>query len=65
LCREGEFEVTTLYPNATRILQLADVAIFHPIKISWWGSVREWHTKHPGEFKKKKVSFAPLLKEVI
>jgi hypothetical protein len=42
------------------ILQPADVAVFHPIKISWWKAL----TNHPGEVLNK-VLFAPLLKEVI
>jgi hypothetical protein len=42
----------------------ADVAVFHPTKISWWRAVTKWYTNHPGEVLNK-VSFAPLLKEVI
>jgi hypothetical protein len=30
----------------------------------WWKAVREWHAKHPGEVLNK-VTFAPLLREVI
>jgi hypothetical protein len=33
LCNELKIEVIALYPNATRILQPADVAVFHPVKM--------------------------------
>jgi hypothetical protein len=64
LCSELETEVVELYPNATRILQPADVAVFRPIKISWRRAVTKWYTNHQGRVLDK-VSFPPLLKEVI
>jgi len=57
-------EIIALYPNATRILQPADVAVFCPVKMYWRKAVRDWHAKHPGEVLNK-VTFAPLLREVI
>ena len=64
LCYKLKIEIIALYPNATRILQPADVAVFHPVKIYWQKAVRDWHAKHPGEVLNK-VTFAPLLREVI
>jgi hypothetical protein len=61
LCSELEIEVIALYPNVTRILQPADVAVFRPIKISRRTAVIKWYINHPGEVSNK-VSFAPLLK---
>ena len=64
LCNKLKIEIRALYPNATRILQPADVAVFRPVKIHWWKAVRDWHAKHPVEVLNK-VTFAPLLTEVI
>jgi hypothetical protein len=64
LCNELKTEVIALYPNATTILQLVDVAMFCPVKMYWRKAVREWHAKNPGEVLNK-VTFAPLLREVI
>jgi len=59
-----KIEIIALYPNATRILQPVDVAVFRPVKIYWQKAVRDWHAKHPGEVLNK-VTCAPLLREVI
>jgi len=40
------------------------MSVFHPVKMYWRKDVRDWHAKHPGEVLKK-VTFAPLLREVI
>ena len=64
LCNKLKIEIIALYPNATRILQPADVSVFHPVKMYWRKAVRDWHAKHPGEVLNK-VTFAPLLREVI
>jgi hypothetical protein len=39
LCNELKIEVIALYPNPTRILQPADVAVFRPVKMYWRKSV--------------------------
>jgi len=57
-------EIIALHPNATRILQPADVAVFRPVKMYWRKAVRDWHAKHPGEVPNK-VTFAPLLRKGI
>jgi len=64
LCNKLKTEIITLYPNATRILQPVDVAVFLSVKMYWQNAVRDWQAKHPGEVLNK-VTFAPLLKEVI
>jgi len=64
LCNKLKIDVIALSPNATRILQPADVAVFRPVKMYWRKAVRDWHAKHPGEVLNK-VTFAPLLREVI
>jgi hypothetical protein len=64
LCNKLKTEIIALYPNAPRILQPVDVAVFCPVKMFWWKAVRDWHAKHPGEILNK-VTFAPLLREVI
>jgi len=64
LCNKLKIEIIALYPNATRILKPADVAVFRPVKMYWRKAVRDWAAKHPGEVLNK-VTFAPLLREVI
>ena len=59
-----KIEIIASYPSGTRILQPADVAVFRPVKMYWQKAVRYWHAKHPGEVLNK-VTFAPLLREVI
>jgi len=41
LCNKLKIEIIALYPNATRILQPADVAVFHPVKMYWRKAVRD------------------------
>lgn len=64
LSEKLQIEIIALYPNATRILQPADVAAFCPLKNAWRKSVQKWHTEHPDEILNKQ-SFAPLLEHAI
>lgn len=64
LCNQLQIEVIALYPNATRILQPADVSVFRPVKMAWRQGVREWHEAHPGDVLSK-LTFAPLLEKVL
>jgi len=59
-----KIEIIALYPNATKILQPAEVTVFRPVKMYWRKAVRDWHAKRPGEVLNK-VTFAPLLREDI
>ncbi|CAH2009353.1 unnamed protein product, partial [Acanthoscelides obtectus] len=59
-CNDLNTEVIALYPNATRILQPCDVAVFRPINMGWKKAVREFNEKNPGELVNK-LTFAPLL----
>lgn len=43
LCRRLKIHLIALYPNATRILQPADVAAFRPLKVGWRKGLREWY----------------------
>ena len=63
-CNKLKIEIIALYPGATRLLQPADVAVFSPVKMYWRKAVRDWHAKHSSEVLNK-VTFAPLLREVI
>ncbi|KAK9681229.1 DDE superfamily endonuclease [Popillia japonica] len=64
LCSELQVEIISLYPNATRILQPCDVAVFRPLKETWRQCVRQWEEEHPDEILNK-VMFAPLLEKAV
>ncbi|XP_067004498.2 uncharacterized protein [Anabrus simplex] len=64
LCTELQIVLVSLYPNATRILQPADVAAFKPLKDGWKQGVQQWRRDHPTDVITKE-NFAPLLKSVI
>ncbi|CAK1542640.1 unnamed protein product [Leptosia nina] len=57
-----------LFPNATHLLQLLDVAVFKPLKVAWRKRVHMWRIEkiqsEEGHALKKK-DFAILLKEVM
>lgn len=59
-----EIIVICLYPNATRILQPADVAAFKPIKNLWKKSVLAWRQENPTSILALD-RMAPLLKKTI
>lgn len=42
LCSDNGIILISLFPNATHILQPADVAIFKPLKTGWTSAVRKW-----------------------
>lgn len=64
LCTSLKIILIALYPNATRILQPADVSTFKPLKDGWRKGVVKWRQSHPTEDITKK-EFASLLKIVI
>lgn len=64
LCANLQIHLIALYPNATRILQPADVAVFKPIKAAWKKAVRDFYTENPGKVLTK-FSFALVLKRVL
>ena len=59
LCNKLKIEIIALYPNATRMLQPADVAVFHPVKMYWRKAVRDWHAKHPDDFLNSDICTPP------
>ena len=64
LCQKLKIILTCLYPNATRILQPADVAAFRPIKAGWKRAVRDWKRDNPTDSLTKE-KFAPILEKSI
>lgn len=64
LCEELNIILICLYPNATRILQPADVAIFKPIKLGWQREVQQWRVVNVDQQFTKR-DFAPVLKSVV
>lgn len=64
LCTELKIVVIALYPNATRILQKADVATFRPIKHYWKQGVVEGRRTLRNDAISK-LSIVPILKDII
>lgn len=64
LCRKLNIILIALYPNATRILQPADVSCFKPLKMAWKMQVLKWRRENP-YCQITKDNFAPILKEAI
>jgi hypothetical protein len=49
LCARLQIILICLYPDATRILQPADVAIFKPLKCCWTRLIRKWRSENEGK----------------
>lgn len=64
LCSHLQIELIALYPNATRILQPADVAAFLPLKIGWRKTLRKWQNEYNNQGITK-LNFAPVLNEAV
>lgn len=63
LCTQLKIVLIALYPNATRILQPADVAAFRPLKSGWKKGLSEWRNQNPTSSVTKK-DFAPILDKI-
>lgn len=48
-CKEHDVILLLLYPNATHILQVLDVAIFGPLKLKYSEFYEEWKLLHPND----------------
>lgn len=64
ICSKFQIILIALYPNATRILQPADVSTFKPLKDGWRKGVIAWRRLNPNAELTKR-EFAPLLKCVL
>ncbi|XP_072389288.1 uncharacterized protein [Diabrotica undecimpunctata] len=64
LCTDLKIILVALYPNATRLLQPADVAAFKPLKTFWNKAVLQFRKDNPQKVLTK-VQFAPVLKSAI
>ena len=59
-CSQNGIILYCLYPNATHILQPADVSVFKPLKLQWRHHVREWQSQNLGKCLTR-VHFTPIL----
>jgi hypothetical protein len=64
LCSKVQIILVALYPNSTRIMQPADVAVFKPLKEGWKKGVLNFRRENPDEVLTKE-KFAPVLKTVV
>lgn len=64
LCDRLQIITICLYPNSTRILQPADVAVFKPLKTGWSREVLNWRRKNVDK-NFTRLHFAPLLKKTV
>lgn len=64
LCTELQIILIALYPNATRILQPADVSCFKPLKTFWKQGVLQWRRDNP-YCQLAKCHFAPILQKAL
>ena len=62
-CAQNGIELYCLYPNATHIIQPADVSVFRPIKLRLRQAVRKWQGDNQNKCLTK-VNFTPLLANV-
>lgn len=62
-CKVNGILQFALYPNATHILQPADVSVFRPLKAGWSNAVYEWKQKSGNKIVSK-VTFGVLLEDV-
>ncbi|XP_062711605.1 uncharacterized protein LOC109424601 isoform X1 [Aedes albopictus] len=63
-CQKLGIIMIALYPNATRILQPADVSMFRPLKANWEQITEAWRVDHPSQ-QLTLTKFAPLLKDAM
>lgn len=63
-CMENGIELVSLYPNSTHILQPLDVAVFHPMKVSWLKAVEKYRYENH-EVRLSKENFATVLQATI
>ncbi|KAG5864162.1 hypothetical protein JTB14_032043 [Gonioctena quinquepunctata] len=62
LCSNLKIILVSSYPNATRILQPADVSSFKPLKNAWKKAVIDWRRNNP-YVQLTKVNFAQILED--
>ena len=48
-CAQNGIELYCLYPNATHIIQPADISVFRPIKLGWRQAVHNWQGDIPNK----------------
>lgn len=64
LCSDLKIILVALYPNATRIMQPADVSAFRPLKANWNRAVLKFRQDNPNSIITKE-NFAIVLKEAV
>lgn len=63
-CSENQIILYSLLPNATHILQPADVSVFRPLKVNWRATIADWKKK-TGNLSVTRVLFGPLFESCL
>lgn len=63
-CDDNDIILYALPPNATHLMQPADVSLFKPLKEYWRQNVRTWHNQNM-EKTFTKLEFAPIFKQAL
>lgn len=63
LCEQNNIRFVLLLPNSTHLCQPLDVAVFHPMKVSWRAVLEDWKLRNRGVL--PKIEFPRQLRKAL